>query len=74
MTAIISNLVEKLLEELHCEEATRCYSESQLKIDIENDAFGESDVREAFARAHDCPYETAFQIDRSCACPFCDPE
>lgn len=74
MTATISNLVGTLLKELHCDEATRCYSESQLKIDIENGALGESDIREAFTREHKCPYESAFQIDKSCACPFCDPE
>ncbi|MEE8440491.1 MAG: hypothetical protein V3S41_02125 [Spirochaetia bacterium] len=73
MTATISKLVDRLLEDLHCAEARDCYDKSQLKKDVEAVRLGEDELRNAFAHTRDCPYESSFQITYSCSCPFCSP-
>lgn len=72
MTAITSALVDRLLADLDCAEAKQCYDESKLKRDIGADKLTDDEIRDAFARIHDCLYQSTFQVSKSCTCPLCE--
>lgn len=73
MTGTQTKLVEKLIADIRCERAKRCYESSSLQTDVEAGALDENQIREAFSsRARNCPFESGFGIQKSCSCPFCN--
>ncbi len=73
MTGTKATLVDKLLADIRCGRATRCYESSSLRADIDSGALDDGQIKDAFATsARDCPFESGFGIQRPCSCPFCD--